>query len=149
MAAMVVATAWLMSRAMLMPLERMRVGINSESASHTHTPGPTAKNAINTKRVMATSHPLRWLGKGVISALSILSGALRAASRSPKGLEKNATTLLAGTQLSRVISIGVAAVSSERAALVAARKSPYEYMTTNEVGRSLIRRAVSPHALSS
>jgi hypothetical protein len=68
----------------------------------------------------------RWLGKGVISALSILSGACRAASRLPKGFEKNATTLLAGTQLSRVISIGVAAVSSERAALVAARKSPYE-----------------------
>ena len=41
-----------------MPLERMRVGINSESASHTHTPGPIAKNAMNTKRLMATSHPL-------------------------------------------------------------------------------------------
>src|SRR5271154_7236191 len=108
-----------------MPLERMRVGISSESASHTHTPGPMAKNAMKTKRVMATLHPLRSLGKGVISALSILSGAWRAASRSPKGLEKNATTLLGGTALSRVILIGVAAVSSERAALVAARKSPY------------------------
>src|SRR5271157_2599062 len=123
---MVVETAWLISRAMLMPLERMRVGINSERASHTHTPGPIAKNAMNTKRVMATSHPLRSLGKGVMSALSILSGAWREASRSPKGLEKNATTLFGGTQLSRLISIGVAAVSSERAAFVAARKSPYE-----------------------
>src|SRR5271166_5474348 len=123
-AAIVVDTAWLITNAMLMPLERMRVGINSESASQTHTPGPIAKNAINTKRVMATFHPLLSLGNGVIRALSILSGAWRAASRSPKGLEKNATTLLAGTQLSRVISMGTAAVSSERAALVAAWKSP-------------------------
>src|ERR1700733_243712 len=111
---------------MLMPLDRMRVGISSESANHTHTPGPMAKNAINIKRVMATFQPLLWLGNGVMSALSMVSGAWRAASRSPKGLEKNATTLLAGTQLARVISIGVAAVSSERAALVAAWKSPYE-----------------------
>src|ERR1700692_462387 len=110
-AAMAVETAWLISRAMLMPFERMRVGINSESASHTHTPGPIAKKAMNTKRVMATSQPLPWLGRGVISALSIRSGAVRAESRSPKGLEKKATTLFAGTQLSRVISIGVAAVS--------------------------------------
>src|SRR5271157_5475091 len=125
MAAMVVETAWLISSAMLMPLERIRVGINSESASQTQTPGPIAKNAMNTKSVMATSIPLRGLGKGVISALSMLNGAWRAASRLPKGFEKNATTLLAGT-LSRVIWIGVAAASSERAALVAARKSPYE-----------------------
>src|SRR6266852_8128705 len=34
MAAIVVETAWLSTKAMLMPLERMRVGINSESASH-------------------------------------------------------------------------------------------------------------------
>ena len=109
---------------MLMPLERMRVGINSESASHTHTPGPIAKNAMKTKRLMATSQPLCVVGTGVISALSILSGAWRDASRLPNGFEKNATTLLAGTQLSRVISIGLAAWSSERATLVAARKSP-------------------------
>src|ERR1019366_6020940 len=99
---------------------------------------------MNTKSVIATRIPLRWLGKGVISALSILSGARRAVSRLPKGFEKNATTLLAGTQLSRVISIGVAAVSSERAALVAARKSPYEQMTTNEVGWLPTRSAASP-----
>src|ERR1700686_2558861 len=123
-AAIPVETAWLISKAMLMPFDRMRVGISSESASHTQTPGPTAKKAMNTKRVMATFHPLLSLGRGVIRALSIRSGARRAASRSPKGLEKNATTLLAGTQLSRVISIGVAAVSSERAAFVAAWKSP-------------------------
>ncbi len=43
---MVVETAWLMSKAMLMPFERMRVGINSERASQTHTPGPTAKKAM-------------------------------------------------------------------------------------------------------
>ncbi len=123
---MVVETAWLINRAMLMPLERILVGINSESANHTHTPGPIAKNAMKTKRLMATSQPLWVLGTGVISASSILSGAWRAASRLLNGLEKNATTLLAGTQLSRVISMGLAALSSERATLVAARKSPYE-----------------------
>src|SRR5271170_1419951 len=113
---MVVETAWFRTSAMLMPLERMRVGINSESASHTHTPGPTAKNAMNTKSVMATIHPLRGLGIGVIRAFSIFSGASRAALRLPNGFEKNATTLLAGTQVSRVISIGLAAGSSERTA---------------------------------
>ena len=29
-----------------MPLERIRVGISSESASQTQTPGPTAKKAM-------------------------------------------------------------------------------------------------------
>ncbi len=61
-AAMVVETAWLSTSAMLMPLERMRVGINSDSASHTHTPGPTAKNAMKTKSVIATIQPLRPTG---------------------------------------------------------------------------------------
>src|SRR5450755_4234575 len=123
-AAIAVETAWLIRSAMLMPLERMRVGINSESASHTHTPGPIAKNAIKTNRLMATSQPLCVVGTGVISALSILRGAVRDASRLANGFEKNATTLLAGKQLSRVISIGTAAASSERATLVAARNSP-------------------------
>src|SRR6267154_2804236 len=123
---MVVETAWLTSSAMLMPLERMRVGINSESASHTQTPGPMAKNAMKTKSVIATTQPLRELGTGVISAFSILRGAVRAASRLPNGLEKKATTLFAGTQLSRVISSGLDALSSERTTFVAARKSPYE-----------------------
>src|SRR4030081_1509821 len=104
---------------MLMPLERMRVGINSESASHTHTPGPIAKNAMKTNKVMATSQPLCVLGMGVISAFSILRGAWRAASRLPNGFEKKATTLLAGTQQSRTISIGWDAPSSERAAFAA------------------------------
>ena len=40
--AMVVDTPWLMSRAMAIPLARMRVGMSSERASHTHTPGPAA-----------------------------------------------------------------------------------------------------------
>src|SRR5271155_4925679 len=115
-----------MSKATLMPFERIRVGINSESASHTHTPGPMAKNAMKKKRLIATSQPLWVLGTGVISASSILSGAVRAASKSPNGFEKKAITLLAGTQLARVISIGFEAMSSERATLVAARKSPYE-----------------------
>src|SRR5271170_6743189 len=124
-AAMPVETAWLISRAMLMPLERMRVGINSERASHTHTPGPMAKNAMKTKRLMATSQPLWVLGTELISALSILSGSRREASRLLKGLEKNATTLLAGRQLARVISIGFAAGRSEalRPARGACRRS--------------------------
>ena len=42
MAARVVETSWLITSAMLIPLERMRVGISSESASQTHTPGPDA-----------------------------------------------------------------------------------------------------------
>ena len=29
-----------------MPLERMRVGTNSDRASHAQMPGPTAKNAM-------------------------------------------------------------------------------------------------------
>ena len=33
---------WFMIIAIAMPLARMRVGISSVSASHTHTPGPTA-----------------------------------------------------------------------------------------------------------
>src|SRR6267154_3522879 len=123
---MVVETAWLTSSAMLMPLERMRVGINSESASQTQTPGPTAKNAMKTYRQMAVSQPFWAEGTGVISAFSIFNGAVRAASRSAKGFEKNATTLFTGRQPSRLISIGLAARSSERATVVAARKSPYE-----------------------
>ena len=109
---------------MLIPLERMRVGINSDRASQTHTPGPTAKNAINTNSVIATIQPLRGSGTGLIRAFSILSGAWREASRSPNGLEKKATTLFAGTQLSRVISIGLAAGSSDRTTWLAALKSP-------------------------
>src|SRR5260370_22513620 len=121
---MVVEPAWLINRAMLKPFERIRVGINSESANHTHTPGPIAKNAMKTKRLMATSQPLWVLGTGVISASSILSGAWRAASRLLNGFEKNATTLLAGTQLSRVISLALAALSSQSATFVPPRKSP-------------------------
>src|ERR1035441_365064 len=111
-----------MSRAMLMPLERMRIGINSESASHAHTPGPIAKKAANEYKQTATSQPLSWSGTGMISALSILNDAVRAASRLANGLEKNATVLLAGTQLFRVISMGLAEMSSERATGVAAQK---------------------------
>src|SRR6266542_4300862 len=96
MAAMVVETAWLSTRAMLIPFERMRVGINSDRASHTHTPGPTAKNAMKMKSVIATNQPWLGGGTGVINAFSILSGALRPASRLPKGLEKNAFTRLPG-----------------------------------------------------
>src|SRR5215469_14410362 len=100
-AAIVVETAWLSTNAMLIPFERMRVGINSDSASHTTTPGPIAKKAINTNKVRATVQPLLACGTGVISAFSIFSGATRDLSRLPNGLEKNALTLLPGTQPSR------------------------------------------------
>src|ERR1035437_5461532 len=103
-AAMAVETAWLTSSAMLMPLERMRVGINSDSASQTQTPGPTAKKAMKMNRNAAVSQPLFSLGMGVMSAFSIFSGAFFAASRLAKGFLKNESTLLEGRQLSRVIS---------------------------------------------
>src|SRR5882672_11470672 len=111
---------------MLMPLERMRVGISSDSASQTQTPGPMAKNAMKTNRQVAVSQPLCAEGTGVTSAFSIFSGAVRAAFRSANGFEKKATTLFGGRQPSRFISTGFAARSSERATLVAARKSPQE-----------------------
>src|SRR5579863_7772782 len=107
---------------MLIPFERIRVGISSGNASQTHTPGPTAKNAIKTNKVMATTQPLRGAGTGVTSAFSILSGAVRDLSRSPSGFEKNAFTLLPGTVSSRVISIGLVAGSSDLTAELAARK---------------------------
>jgi hypothetical protein len=91
-----VETAWLISSAMLMPLERMRVGISSESASHTHTPGPMAKNAMNTKRVMATFHPLCWLGTGVISALSILQRSLARGIEIGEGIRKKRDHFVGG-----------------------------------------------------
>jgi hypothetical protein len=77
-AAMVVDTAWLTRSAMLIPFERMRVGISSDSASHTQTPGPAAKKAMKEKVKSAVSQPLRSLGTGLMSAFSILSGAVRA-----------------------------------------------------------------------
>src|SRR5208282_378796 len=112
-----------MSSVMLMPLDRMRVGINSESASQTQTPGPTAKKAMKTNRQPAVSQPLSAEGTGVMSAFSILNGAVRAASRLAKGFEKKAMTLFAGTQLVRASSMG-SVVASERVAGVAALKPP-------------------------
>src|SRR5258708_33786938 len=124
-AAMVVETAWLIKRAMLIPLERIRVGINSESASHTHTPGPIAKNAMKMKRLIATSQPLGAVGTGVIRASSILSGALREAQKSLNGFEKNATTLLAARQLSPLVPNCFPARSPERATLRPAREASH------------------------
>src|ERR1035437_6738308 len=102
---MLVDTDWLIRSAMLMPLERMRVGINSDSASQTQTPGPMAKNAVKTNRQTATAQPVRGEGTGVSKAFSIFSGAVRAAARLPNGFEKKATTLLAGAQVSRAGSM--------------------------------------------
>ena len=88
------------------------------------TPGPIAKHAMKAKIARAVIQPLVSLGMGVMSAFSILSGAVRAAARSAKGFLKNASTDVDGMQLSRVSSTGLAVGSSERATLVAARKSP-------------------------
>src|SRR6185312_3473028 len=98
----------LRKRAMLMPLLRIRVGISSESASHTHTPGPTAKKPMKRKSVTATIQPLLSLGIGAIAAESIRSGAARAASRLPNGFVKNAETAFGG--ILRVICSGSAAL---------------------------------------
>src|SRR6516162_8867166 len=122
-AAMVVDTAWLMRRAMLMTLERMRVGISSDKASQTHTPGPTAKNAMKQKMQAAVSQPVRSVGTGVMSALSIFSGAILDFSRLANGFWKNAATLFGGRHPSRLISI-FAPGSSERTTFDAAVKSP-------------------------
>src|ERR1035437_5259439 len=111
-----------MTSAMAIPLERMRVGISSDNASQTQTPGPTAKNAMKQKMKLAVSQPLAVLGTGVTSAFSIFNGAVWAAFRSANGLEKKATPLLAGTQLHRSILISTS-LSVERTTLVAARKS--------------------------
>ena len=83
---------------MLIPLERMRVGINSESASHTHTPGPDREKRHEHEQGDRDQPSIAGLGTGLIRAFSIFSGALREASRSPNGLEKKAMTLFAGTQ---------------------------------------------------
>ena len=45
-----------------MPLERMRVGISSDNASQTQTPGPRAKNAMNAK-VQSGDEPAVLLGR--------------------------------------------------------------------------------------
>src|ERR1017187_2832150 len=114
MAAMVVETAWLMSSATLMPLDRMRVGINSDSASQTQTPGPRAKNAMNAKGQHATSQPFCSDGTMLMSALSIFSGAFFAASKSANGFGKKAAPLFGGRQPARERSTGVGSAPLER-----------------------------------
>ena len=46
--------------AMPMPVERMRVGMSSVSASQTHTPGPSAKKAMNTHRRIVAHLPVSF-----------------------------------------------------------------------------------------
>ena len=116
---MAVEAMWFSRSAMLMPLERMRVGISSDRASHTHTPGPTAKKPMKANRAAAVSQPWRADGTGVMRAWSICSGAVRAAARSAKGLRKKPTTAFGGTQLARETTSPAAAGSSERTAFVA------------------------------
>ena len=106
-----------------MPFDRIRVGISSESASQTHTPGPTAKKPMKTKIKIAVSQPLPDDGIGVSRAFSIVSGAVVAACRFAKGFLKNASTALEGTQLPLSI-FRTAPRSVERTTGVAARKSP-------------------------
>src|ERR1039458_720512 len=103
-----------------MPLERIRVGISSESANQTQTPGPTAKEAMKQKMKTAVSQPFRVLGTGVIRAFSIFNGAVWATVRLPNGFLKNASTEFPGTPSLRVISTGFAAESSDRTTFVAA-----------------------------
>ena len=108
-----------------MPFERMRVGMSSDRASQTQTPGADReeRHEAEGERPRSASRCARW-APGVTSAFSILSGATRASSRFANGLEKKATTLFGGTQPSRVIEIGAAVASSERTTFVADRKSP-------------------------
>ena len=63
-AAMVVDTAWFSTRAMLIPLDRMRVGINSERASHTQTPGPMAKKGNGTEASLSRGPGVERLPRG-------------------------------------------------------------------------------------
>ncbi|MNI53615.1 hypothetical protein D3C73_1084610 [compost metagenome] len=97
---MVVDTNWLISSAMLMPLERMRLGISSDSASHTHTPGPTAKNATNTRMQAATAQPYAGGGIGPMRACSMRRGACAPLAGSANGfrcnVRKNAPMTLSG-----------------------------------------------------
>ena len=108
MAAITVETNWFTSSAMLMPFERMRVGISSDRASHTHTPGPTAKLETNTQMAIATSQPCEDEGTGPRLAFSMRSGASRPAAGSANGfrcsLRKNTPiTLSACTASSRAM----------------------------------------------
>ena len=108
---------------MLMPLERMRVGMSSESASQTQTPGPMAKNETKTNSKTAVSQPLFSLGHGRDERMVNFQRRVRGRVKIGKRiLEKRRSTFFAGTQLSRVISIGLAAASSERTAAVAPLK---------------------------
>ncbi len=50
----------------------MRFGISSESASHTHTPGPTANDAMKIAKNAVTSQPFVALGSGpIFSAVTL------------------------------------------------------------------------------
>ena len=46
-AAIPVEIPWLITSATPMPIERMRVGISSDKANQTQTPGPSAKQMMN------------------------------------------------------------------------------------------------------
>ena len=64
-----------------------------------------------------------------MSALSIFNGAVFAASTFANGLEKKATTLLSGMELSRVIVTGFAVLSFDRVA----RESLHENLRRNKI----------------
>jgi len=115
MAASVVETSWLLTRAMLMPLDRMRVGMSSERASQTQTPGPMALErdeeieperdgpAVACARDLADECFLNAQRRG---ACGVQVG---------KGVLKERSTLLEGMESARSMWMGAAAVSSERA----------------------------------
>ena len=57
-----------------MPMERIRVGISSDKASHTTTPGPIENEAMNRHRHSVISHPVSSVGTGPNVARLIVSG---------------------------------------------------------------------------
>ena len=81
--------------------------------------GTDYRQAIIRAAATPVSQPVLSGGTGVISALSMVSGAVLAFSRSANGFWKNAATWFGGRQLARSISI-FAAGSSERTTFEAA-----------------------------
>jgi len=108
---------------MLIPLERMRVGISSERASQTHTPGPSAKNPITETDPEPPASRGSRRAPGDQGFLDLQRRGLRGLQIAQRIFEEG-HNLVGGTQLARVISMGRAAGSSERTKLVVEVKSP-------------------------
>ena len=110
---------------MLMPLERMRVGISSESASQTHTPGPMRKKRHENKEANGHQPAVVCAGHGRDQRVfNFQRSGPRRVKIGERVREKGHDLVGREHSSSRVISTGLAAASSERATCVAARKSP-------------------------